>query len=289
MIIARSITSVRRRVRAWRRDGRTVSLVPTMGALHAGHLSLIDRAVRRSDRTVVSIFVNPTQFGPKDAPAAYPRSWRADLAACRKAGVDLIFAPSVETMYPQGSEGSETTVRVGSLAARWEGAERPGHLDGVATVVLKLFIIVQPDVAIFGRKDYQQSVVIRRMAADFDLPVRIIVVPTVREGDGLALSSRNVYLGTAARSDATSIYRALKWAGREVRAGALTAGPLVRRMKTSIEGTGSFRVDYIGFCDPETLQPRRKLSRPLVILIAATCVAGGRARGRRYIDNLLIR
>ncbi|HUU44328.1 MAG TPA: pantoate--beta-alanine ligase [Acidobacteriota bacterium] len=286
MKTARTIAPVRRQVAAWRRRGLTVGCVPTMGALHEGHLALIRRSVRQTDRTVVTIFVNPTQFGPRDDFAAYPRTWRTDAAACRREGVDLIFAPTVATMYP---DGFETTVGVGDLGKIWEGAQRPGHFDGVATVVLKLFNIIQPDYAFFGQKDFQQALIIRRLAADFNLPVRIVTAPTVREPDGLALSSRNAYLGATGRADAAVIYRALAWAEKRIRAGAATPGPLVRRMGSDIERSGSFAVDYIGFCDPEKLRSQKRLSRPLVILIAATCKERGRAHGRRFIDNVLIR
>jgi pantoate--beta-alanine ligase len=257
-----------------------------MGALHEGHRSLIRRSVKKADRTVVSIFVNPTQFGADEDLTSYPRTWKSDLAICRTEGTDLIFAPTTETIYP---DGFETMVQVGALGNRWEGEARPGHFDGVATVVLKLLTILQPDQAFFGQKDFQQVAVIRRMTADFDLPVKIITAPTVRESDGLALSSRNGYLRSAARTDSVAIYRALAWAATEIRSGAQNAASLRRRMKSEVERTGSFAVDYIGFCDPETLEPNKHLTRPLVILIAATCTVRGPAYNRRFIDNILIR
>jgi len=271
---------------AWRRRDESVGLVPTMGALHEGHLSLIRRSRKRTDRTVVSIFVNPTQFAPDEDFKSYPRTWRADLSACRRAGVDCVFAPSVEAMYPHGFQ---TTVIVGSLASVWEGEIRPGHFDGVATVVLKLLTTVGPDVAYFGQKDYQQSVVIRRMVKDLNLPVRIEIGPIVRESGGVALSSRNAYLGAAAHEDARNIHRALRWAGKRVRNGAKTAGGLRRHMRQMVEENGLFTVDYIGFCDMETRAERKSMNRPLVILIAATCLEKGRAKNRRFIDNLIVR
>ncbi|MEW5702469.1 MAG: pantoate--beta-alanine ligase [Candidatus Zixiibacteriota bacterium] len=286
MKTTRSISTVRSTVTAWRRRGLTVGFVPTMGALHQGHRALMARARRLCDRTVVSIFVNPTQFGPRDDYSAYPRTWSADLAACRKERVDLVFAPTAETIYPGGFQ---TTVSLPALSRRWEGEARPRHFDGVATVVLKLFNILQPDLAIFGQKDFQQSVIIRRMVSDCHLPIRIVVVPTVRESDGLALSSRNVYLDVASRTDASAVYAALQWARAEIRHGTATAKRLRREMTGRIEATGRFAVDYIAFCDPETLEPKRRLKRPLVILIAAICRVKGRANGRRYIDNTLIR
>jgi len=286
MKVTQSIAVVRRQVAAWRRHGFSVGFVPTMGALHEGHRALCRRSRRLCDRTVVSVFVNPAQFGPHDDFRAYPRTRRADLDACRQEGVDLVFAPSVATIYPPGFQ---TNVSMGELARKWEGQSRPGHFDGVATVVLKLFNIVQPDVAVFGQKDFQQSVVIRRMVADGDLPIRIVVAPTVREPDGLALSSRNVYLDSASRTDATAIYRALKWAATQMRRRGASAERLRKEMKAQIEATGRFAVDYVAFCDPETLDPKPRLSKPVVVLAAVICRAKGRAHGRRYIDNLVIR
>lgn len=286
MELARTIASVRRQVAAWRRRGLTVGLVPTMGALHAGHLTLIDRCRRLCDRTIVSIFVNPTQFGPREDFAKYPRAWRSDRQMCADAGVDLIFAPDVATMYPSGYS---TTVSVGHLGEIWEGALRPGHFDGVATVVAKLFDITGAELAIFGQKDYQQTVVIRRMVRDLNIPVRIVVAPTVREPGGLAMSSRNAYLDRATRDDAQAIYRSLKWAEGQIRAGVRDVGRLKRNMKPMVEAGGRFKIDYIGFCDAEELEPKPAANTPLVILIAARCTVKGAAYNRRYIDNLLIR
>jgi pantoate--beta-alanine ligase len=286
MQLTRSIAAVRRIVADWRDCGSTVGFVPTMGALHEGHLALMRRSRHESERTVVSIFVNPTQFGPGEDYGKYPRAWRADLAACRRERVDLVFAPPVRTMYP---DGFQSTVSLPALSRLWEGQARPGHFDGVATIVLKLFNIVTPDVAIFGQKDYQQAQVIRRLVADFDLPIRIVVAPTVRDPDGLALSSRNAYLDAASRTDAAAIYRALKWAGAEVRRRGGGAASLRKEMRRRIEATGRFAVDYIGFCDPGTLEPKPRLTPPLVILVAAICRVRGRALGRRYIDNLVVR
>lgn len=286
MKVARSAAATRRTVAQWHRDGKTVGFVPTMGALHEGHLSLMRRSRKLCDRTVVSIFVNPTQFGPGEDFGKYPRAWKRDRDLCKRENVDLIFAPSVTEMYP---EGFATTVRVGKLADRWEGKLRPGHFDGVATVVAKLFNIVSPDLAIFGRKDFQQSVIIRRMAKDLDLPVRVVVVPTVREPGGLAMSSRNAYLDTPTRIEARSIFRSLKWAEQQVRSGVLSIGLLQREMVRLIEAGKRFKIDYIGFCDTETLEPKKRAIAPLVILIAARCLVKGPAHNRRYIDNLVIR
>ena len=286
MKIARSIIAVRKQVALWRRTGQTVGLVPTMGALHAGHMALIYRSKQLCDRTVVSVFVNPTQFGPNEDFAKYPRAWGSDRDMCEDAGVDLIFTPSIDVMYPNGFA---TTVQVGSIGRLWEGASRPGHFDGVATVVAKLFTIVGPDVAIFGQKDFQQTVVIRRMVKDLNLPVRVEVAPTLREPGGLAMSSRNSYLDMPTRIDAQSIFRSLKWSEKQIRTGVLSVARLTREMSRMIEAGKKFKVDYIGFCDKETLEPKKTAKPPLVILIAVRCLVKGPAYNRRYIDNLLIR
>ncbi|MBD3298751.1 MAG: pantoate--beta-alanine ligase, partial [candidate division Zixibacteria bacterium] len=183
----KTVAALRRHVRSWRASGETVALVPTMGALHRGHEKLIERARRLGDRTVVSIFVNPTQFGEGEDFAAYPRTLPADLTVCRNHDVDLVFTPAPKTVYP---DGFVTTVHVGSLGNQWEGAARPGHFDGVATVVLKLCNMVEPDLAVFGQKDYQQLLIVRQMVRDLNIPVRIVMAPTVRERCGLAVSSR---------------------------------------------------------------------------------------------------
>jgi pantoate--beta-alanine ligase len=277
---------VRRTVHAWQESGEKVGLVPTMGALHDGHRALIRRSLAACNRTVVSIFVNPAQFGPKDDFRQYPRPLKADLAVCRQMGVDAVFTPSASVVYPPGFD---TSVRVGKLALQWEGKFRPGHFDGVATVVLKLFTAVSPNVAYFGQKDYQQFVVIRRMVTDFNLPLRLVMVPTVRESDGLALSSRNVYLNSLARKRATGIIEALRWAKEQIEAGRRQPAVLRARMKRLIERDGVFSLDYIGFCDPLDLRSKRTAASPLVILAAATCRARGAAHNRRFIDNLLVR
>ena len=284
--IVHSITQVRRAVAAWHGQELTVGFVPTMGALHAGHRSLMRRSKRLCDRTAVSIFVNPTQFGPREDLRTYPRPLSADLRTCREEGVDLVFVPSVGTIYP---EGFEIKVKVGDLGDLWEGRSRPGHFDGVATVVLKLFSIVTPDVAIFGQKDLQQSVVIRRMVSDLNLPVKIVVSPTVRENDGLALSSRNVYLDQLSRNASAGIYQSLRWARTQLKKGETRAGWLRTQMRRMIEEGGYFSLDYIGFCDPLTLTEEAGARRPLAILVAVKCVTRGPAQGRRYIDNLVIR
>jgi pantoate--beta-alanine ligase len=257
-----------------------------MGALHDGHRALIDRARRRCRRVVVSIFVNPAQFGPRDDYATYPRAWRQDREMCRQDGVDLLFAPPVREIYPDGPPAA--TVHVGPIGDLWEGASRPGHFDGVATVVLKLFNIVSPDLAVFGQKDYQQSVIIRRLAADFHLPIRIVIAPTVRGPDGLALSSRNAYLDSDSRSDANRLHQALADAARRIRGGDVRSAMLRRMMAARIEESGRFAVDYIAFCDPMTLAPKKSPTPPLVILAAVRCRVKGPSFGRRYIDNVIV-
>lgn len=286
MKIVRSIGGARRAIAQWHTRGESVGLVPTMGALHQGHLSLIRRCRKRAKRTVVSIFVNPTQFSPEEDYKSYPRTWRRDISLCHEEGAEIVFAPDVGTMYP---DGFETTVRVGSLGDYWEGTSRPGHFDGVATVVLKLFEIIRPDVAVFGQKDYQQTIIIRRLIEDFNLPVGLIVAPTVREPGGLALSSRNVYLGAAERVAAGAISRSLRWAADRIRKGARSSSALARQIRRIVETGGFFTIDYIGFCDPSTLASQRRPNPPVVILIAAKCLAKSAACGRRYIDNIVVR
>jgi len=249
-------------------------------------MSLIERCRNACDRTVVSIFVNPTQFAPNEDLAAYPRPLRADLAVCRSLKVDLVFTPRPEVVYPAGFD---TLVKVGELGRLWEGAARPGHFDGVATVVLKLFTMVTPDVAIFGQKDYQQFVVLKQMVSDFHLPVKLLLAPIVREPDGLALSSRNVYLDALSRQAAIGISQALRWAKKEIRAGETNARRLEAGMKELIEAGKVFAMDYAGFCDPDSLKPKQPAVPPLVILTAAVCRASGAAKDRRFIDNILVR
>lgn len=257
-----------------------------MGALHAGHESLIRRCRNACDRTVVSIFVNPTQFAPNEDLQAYPRPLRADLAICRELGTDVVFTPNPAVVYPQGFD---TSVKVGTVGEPWEGAARSGHFEGVATVVLKLFTMVTPDVAIFGQKDFQQFAVLKRMVSDFHLPVKLLLAPIVRESDGLALSSRNVYLDKLSRRSAAGISRALRWAKMRIRAGETSRQHLETGMRKIIEERQVFDMDYAGFCDPDTLISKEPVVPPLVILTAATCHTLGAAQNRRFIDNILVR
>lgn len=238
---------VRDIVRAWREAGQSVGLVPTMGALHAGHLSLVARASEQNDRVVVSIFVNPLQFGPNEDFTRYPRDPAGDVAKLAAAGVDAIYMPAVERMY---APDSTTRVEVGGLGEVLEGAHRPGHFQGVATVVAKLFNAVQPDRAYFGQKDAQQAAVIRRLARDLDFPVEIVVCPTVREPDGLALSSRNAYLSGVERNAAVALSRALKSAAAAWSAGERDPAQLKAALHQVLDAEPLARVDYAEVVDP---------------------------------------
>ncbi|MGH7074490.1 MAG: pantoate--beta-alanine ligase [Stellaceae bacterium] len=275
----RSVAQLRRRVTAWRGEGCRIALVPTMGALHAGHLALVARARRAADRVVVSLFVNPTQFGPNEDLARYPRDEAGDKAKLLAAGVDLVYAPAVDEIYPAGFA---TRVTVSGLADRLEGAHRPDHFTGVATVVAKLLIECGADAACFGEKDYQQLQLIRRMASDLDIPTRIIGVATVREADGLALSSRNLYLSATERAAVPALYRTLIETGRRV-AGGMAIGDAVRRGTRELRAAGFRTVDYLSVADATTLAPLDLLDRPARILAAASI---GRTR---LIDNVPLR
>lgn len=274
------VADLRERVRAWRFAGERVAFVPTMGNLHAGHLSLIDEARARAPRVVASIFVNPMQFGPNEDLDAYPRTLGSDRERLREAGCDLLFAPQVATMYPRGSE-SQTRVDVPFLSEILCGAMRPGHFRGVATVVCKLFNMVQPDVALFGEKDFQQLMVIRRMVEDLAMPVEVVGMPTVRESDGLAMSSRNGYLSPQERRRAPALYRALLDAARSLRDGAAIESVEHRAAATLREA--GLEPDYVSVRVAATLRPPSEGDRDLVILAAARL---GRAR---LIDNLRVR
>jgi pantoate--beta-alanine ligase len=267
-------------VRAWRREGGgRVGLVPTMGYLHAGHLSLVARARAENERVAASLFVNPTQFGPQEDLARYPRDPARDEALFADAGCDLVFAPSVEEMYPPGFA---TRVDPGPVAEPLEGARRPGHFQGVATVVAKLFGILQPDRAYFGQKDAQQLAVIRRLVRDLDLPVEVVACPTVREADGLALSSRNSYLDPADRQAAPVLYRALLTARDLWSAGERDAEALRQSMRAVLDAEPRARTDYVSVADPQTFREKERADPPSILLLA---VFVGRAR---LIDNLLL-
>jgi pantoate--beta-alanine ligase len=272
---ARTVTALRRSVTHWKKRGDAIALVPTMGALHAGHLALVARARCLARRTVVSLFVNRKQFGPQEDFSKYPRDEAADRGALRAAGVDLLYAPAEAEIYPPGFA---TAVTVGGLADRLDGEHRPGHFAGVATVVAKLLIEAQADFACFGEKDYQQLQIIRRMVADLDIPTRIVAVPTVRDPDGLALSSRNAYLTPDERALAPTLHCTLLTTRERIAAG-MSIEDAKARGTADLTMAGFGGVDYLDVCDAETLQPLGQLDRPARILVAAWL---GRAR---LIDN----
>ena len=261
-----------------RREGVSVGFVPTMGALHEGHRALIREARLRCDALVVSIFVNPTQFGPQEDLARYPRPISHDRAICRQEGVDVCFEPTAEAMYPTGFQ---TTVTVPAIARRWEGESRPHHFAGVATVVTKLFGMVRPHRALFGQKDFQQSVLVQRLVNDLNLGVDIVVRPTVREQDGLAMSSRNVYLSPDERRRAVTLYKSLQAGAAAIRTGETDAKTVRSAMVRVIQGEPAMAIDYLAVCDPITLEPLPTVARKAVLLGAV------RLGTVRLIDNML--
>ncbi|MDR1945618.1 MAG: pantoate--beta-alanine ligase [Desulfovibrio sp.] len=264
---------------AWRKEGLSIGLTPTMGCLHEGHLSLIRRARLENDRVIVSIFVNPMQFGPSEDLDRYPRDLERDAALCREAGVDMIFHPTPEEMYP---EGFQSGISVGALAQTLCGKSRPTHFTGVCTVVGKLFNLLRPDRAYFGRKDAQQVIIVRRMARDLNMGVEIVECPTVREDDGLAKSSRNIHLDAAERKSALCLFKALSSAGEQVAAGARDTQALVRHMRDLIESEVSASVDYVEIVDPDSLAPVGRIEKKV---LAALAVFIGKTR---LIDNVLL-
>ncbi len=265
--IVKTPSEMRARSDAWRAAGKRIAFVPTMGYLHRGHVSLLDEARRRGDVAVLSIFVNPTQFGPKEDLSRYPRDLEGDLDKARAAGIDVAYVPDAAAMYP---DGYQTYVEVEELQKGLCGASRPGHFRGVATVVLKLFNAVQPHVALFGKKDYQQLQVLTRMARDLDLGVEIVGMPIVREDDGLAMSSRNAYLSPDERLRALALSRALVSARGAFEAGEREAGRLVDAMRSTLHMTPGVRIDYVEVRDAESLAPiEGRITRPVVMAIAA--------------------
>jgi pantoate--beta-alanine ligase len=262
-----------------RREQRMIGLVPTMGALHAGHLALVERARKECSPVYGSIFLNPTQFGPNEDLSKYPRPLEADVEKLTKAKVDGLFLPPAEEMYPAGFS---TYVHVEGISERLEGKSRPGHFRGVATVVLKLLEIVQPHYAYFGRKDAQQVQIIQKMVRDLDLDVEVVICPTVREPDGLAMSSRNTYLGLEERRAATTLFRALQTAQMELSAGVRDTLELQRTIRTVLDREPQARVDYAEIVDAETFEPVVRVGRRCYALLA---VHIGQTR---LIDNMLI-
>ena len=265
-----------------RRAGRTIGLVPTMGNLHAGHASLVDRAAADGHFVAVTIFVNPTQFGPAEDYARYPRTPEADLVLCRQHGAAAAFMPSVQEMYPQDAR-SLTAVRVDALAAGLCGRTRPGHSQGVCTVVAKLFHIAQPDAAYFGQKDAQQSAIIARMIEDLNFPIRLVVCPTVREADGLAMSSRNRYLSPAERAQAADLHAALKLAASAIAAGQTAPAEVIEAMRAHLARRAPLgRVEYIEIVNPRSLQVVQVIDGPVLVALAV------RFGGARLIDNMQV-
>jgi pantoate--beta-alanine ligase len=274
--LARSVAALRETVAGWRKQQERIALVPTMGALHRGHLALVEAARRRCERVVASLFVNPKQFGPREDFTAYPRDEAADLAKFREAGVDLVFAPTVEEMYPAGFV---TAVRVAGIGDELEGAHRPGHFDGVATVVSKLLLQCLPDIAYFGEKDYQQLLVVRRMARDLDIPVKIEGIATMREPDGLALSSRNVYLSPEERRIAPLLYRVLNDTAAALAANPENVAATLQNGLAELRQAG-FAPDYLELRDAADLSRMSRLDRP------ARLVAAAHLGRTRLIDNI---
>jgi pantoate--beta-alanine ligase len=277
MKIIKTVATMKALAREWRREGKRVGFVPTMGYLHEGHLSLVCESKGRTDVTVVSIFVNPTQFGPNEDFKKYPRDLEKDSAYLKEAGVDALFYPEAAEIYPPGYR---TYVEVEGLQDRLCGRSRPGHFRGVATIVLKLFDIIGPDFAFFGAKDAQQVLIIRRMAADLNLDVEVVTCPIVREADGLALSSRNAYLDPEGRKVARVLSTSLGWAEKAVRAGERNAERLVAGIRSILEAEALVRIDYVEAIDPETLEPVSEIRGE--VLVALAVFIGS----TRLIDNI---
>jgi pantoate--beta-alanine ligase len=263
---------------ALRAGGRSLALVPTMGALHAGHLALVEEARRRVDRVVATIFVNPLQFGANEDLDRYPRQEEKDAEMLEQAGCDLLWLPQAQDIYPPGFA---TTVSVKGLSDRWEGEVRPGHFDGVATVVAKLLCAVHPDIAVFGEKDFQQLAVIRRMTQDLQLGVEILGHPTIRDADGLALSSRNAYLTAEERQNAVALPQALNEAAAEIRSGGPVPDALAKA-KARLTAAGFSRIDYVALVNALTLEPLDRAGGPMCLMAAAVI---GRTR---LIDNIAV-
>jgi pantoate--beta-alanine ligase len=272
-------SALREWIAAARGAGMRIGFVPTMGALHEGHLSLVRAARRECGLVVMSIFVNPLQFGAGEDLSRYPRDLARDRTLAADAGVDALFVPEASTLYPAGSE---TRVVPGPTADRWEGASRPGHFSGVLTVVAKLFNIVQPDAAYFGQKDWQQAVLVRRMVRDLDFPLALVVEPTVREADGLALSSRNVYLGESDRAQALGLSAALAAAQAAYAAGERDARSLIGHLEAALGMYPGLVVEYIAVVEPDTLAPVTRVDSGTVVALAA------RAGATRLIDNIVL-
>jgi pantoate--beta-alanine ligase len=277
--VVASREALREAVRTARARGQSIGVVPTMGALHAGHLSLIEASRRECDFTIVTIFVNPAQFGPHEDFQRYPRMLEADLAAISRIGAELVFAPELTEMY---GPRHATFVEMEGVAEPLEGSCRPGHFRGVATIVLKLFNLTSPDRAYFGQKDYQQTLVVRRLVADLDLPIEIRVCPIVREADGLAMSSRNVYLSADERAQALTLGRSLSCAAERATAGERDAASILAAMRNVLAGAPGVELEYLALVDPDDLSPVSRLTGVTLAAIAA------RVGQTRLIDNCLL-
>lgn len=279
MELLQTISETRQFVASRKEEKRSIGLVPTMGYLHKGHFSLVHTARKQNDVVVVSIFVNPTQFGPQEDLDHYPRDLEKDSRLCTQAGVDAIFVPAAKEMY---RDRFHTWVQVEELTGVLCGASRPGHFRGVTTVVSKLFNVIQPDRAYFGLKDFQQAVVIKQMVQDLNIPVEIITVPTVREADGLATSSRNEYLTAEQRANAPALYRSLQIGRRLIEAGERSVCSVREAMIKEIENHPNTRIDYIAICDPDTLVPVDKIENRVLLAMAVWI------GNTRLIDNLVV-
>ncbi|GAA0210507.1 pantoate--beta-alanine ligase [Kangiella japonica] len=285
MIIAKTISELQQALSTSRKEGKTIGFVPTMGNLHQGHLSLVEKAKEVADVVVVSIFVNPTQFGPNEDFDSYPRTFDADCEKLDSQSTDIVFAPSVDEVYPgyasNKTQPSLTKVHVEQLGKQHCGASRPGHFDGVTTIVSKLFNMVRPDIAVFGQKDFQQITIIRRMVQDLNIPVNIISAPILREENGLAMSSRNGYLSASEKDQAAGIYRILTWAKQQLEEHKLSFDEVEQSAVKQLNDQG-FRVDYFNVSNADTLQVAETSDKNLVILVAAFL---GKVR---LIDNIQV-
>lgn len=279
MKVTKTIQSVRELVNTARSQAKKVALVPTMGALHIGHISLIEAALRQCDFVVVSIFVNPIQFGPEEDFEKYPRPIDTDLEICRKAGVNVVFAPTAEQIYP---DKNLTWVNVEKLTEPLCGQLRPGHFRGVATVCAKLFNIVQPDFAYFGQKDAQQTIVIKRMVADLNMPLEIIVCPTVRQPNGLAVSSRNKYLNEQQKKDATLIYESLRKSTQMIGSGIIEVQEVTNQINKILSQASAIKIEYISIVNAETLRKLRQITGKVLIAVAV------KIDSTRLIDNIIV-
>lgn len=280
MQVVHTREDLREHLVSWRREGEHVAIVPTMGNLHAGHISLVELAREHAERIVVTVFVNPTQFGAGEDFAEYPRSLDRDARQVKRAGADVMFAPDVDTVYPVGVENA-TIISVPGVSENFCGSFRPGHFDGVTTVVARLFAMVQPDVAIFGQKDYQQQLVIRRMVEDLSLPIRIVTAATIRDDDGLALSSRNAYLNDGERAVAPALYRALCDVAKQLQDGKQNFDELEVQASAKLEAAG-FRPEYVAIRRALDLTLPNRDCDEIVVLAAA------RLGKTRLIDNVVV-